>query len=286
VVERLAHEQLVRENARTAISTLDVTVECDLDADVTFLRTTGCLDLGTAVVMRDVLARSVAQCPLSIVVDVAACAAGAPAALSLFPSAARTAPHRPAVAILLCGADDRFLADGGTAALGPVPRYPTRADALRAAEMSRAAQRRVVLGGAPSVGLPGQAREAVSTACDRWGVPDLRAAATLIISELVTNAVRHADGDIVVEAMPRGDFLHLRVRDTSPVPPRARTGSPEPTMAGAADGGRGLPIVSHYSSAWGWLANAGGGGKVVWASLRARPPRARPLRARPLRARS
>jgi anti-sigma regulatory factor (Ser/Thr protein kinase) len=265
VVERLVHEK-----RRTAISSLDVTVERDLEADVTFLRSTGRLDLSTAAVMRDVLAKSVAECPLAIVVDVAACVAGAPAALAVFPSAARAVPHQPAVAILLCGADDLFLADGGAAALGPVPWYPTCAEALRAAEIHRSAQRRVVLGGSSSIGLPGQARKAVSNACDRWGVPDLRPPATLIISELVTNAVRHAGGDVVVEAMLRGDFLHLRVRDARSEPPLPRPGSPE-----ATDGGRGLPIVSHYSSAWGWLVNAGGG-KVVWATLRARPVRGRP----------
>jgi len=29
--------------------------------------------------------------------------------------------------------------------------------------------------------------------------------------------------------------------------------------------------VDSYGSAWGWLINADGSGKVVWATLRARP---------------
>ena len=209
------------EKRRTAISVLDITVERDVEADVTLLRPSGRLDLSTAVVMRDVLAKSVAECPLAIVVDVAACVAGSAVALTVFPASARAAPHQPAVAILLGGVDDGFLANGGAAALGPVPWYPTCAEALHAAEISRAGQRRAVVHGQPSVALPGQAREAVVDACDVWGLADLRSAAALIISELVTNAIRHARGDVAVEAMLRGDFLHLRVRDASSAPPLA-----------------------------------------------------------------
>ncbi|MGW6739868.1 ATP-binding protein [Streptomyces sp. NPDC055025] len=57
----------------------------------------------------------------------------------------------------------------------------------------------------------------------------------LVISELVTNAVRHAPGPLTLklDLLPGG--IGITVRDTSPSPPYSRT--PDRT------GGRGWPIV-------------------------------------------
>lgn len=57
----------------------------------------------------------------------------------------------------------------------------------------------------------------------------------LVVSELVTNAVRHAPGPFAVECGLLADGVGITVRDTSPVPPHRRT--PDRT------GGRGWPIV-------------------------------------------
>ena len=142
----------------------------------------------------------------------------------------------------------------------------SRTEALGAAAV-RAGQQRVELHVRRNEAAPTLARAAVGAACDRWCLEDLRTSAQLIVSELVTNAVRHAVGDIGVEAVLRGDFLHLRVHDGSPEPP-------VPVRSDASimrDSGRGLPIVAKYSSAWGFIVNQSQSGKVVWATLRACP---------------
>ncbi|MFJ4776627.1 ATP-binding protein [Streptomyces sp. NPDC088762] len=57
----------------------------------------------------------------------------------------------------------------------------------------------------------------------------------LVVSELVTNAVRHAPGPLVLGLGLVPDGIGITVRDTNSSPPRART--PDQT------GGRGWPIV-------------------------------------------
>ena len=246
---------------------LTTTVSHDLVADVTVVRARGCLSLVTAPVMRAALLKCIAECPSAVVVDVTGCDSGSAAALTVFPAAAYGRAAQPTVPVLLCGPDRWFLRNGGLAALGTVPVYGTRVEALNAVEEARAAQRQVRLHCHHSVNAPRQAREAVSTACDDWDLGHLRSAAVLIISELVTNAIRHAGTDVDVEAMVRGTFLHLRVRDASPVPPSVAELNPF-TLA---DHGRGMPIVAQLSTSWGCVVNSTATGKVVWATLRTRP---------------
>ncbi|WP_255307924.1 ATP-binding protein [Streptomyces marincola] len=96
-----------------------------------------------------------------------------------------------------------------------------------------------------------------------------RDAALLILSELLTNAVRHAGPltpRIAVEAGLDGARLRLSVEDGHPYRPRALDPHPE-----AQDiGGRGLLLVQVLA------AEAGGdcgvdptasGGKIIWATL-------------------
>ena len=81
----------------------------------------------------------------------------------------------------------------------------------------------------------------------------------LIVSELVTNAIR-ADSATVRVAVERvGERLAIRVSDEA-------AGWPEQRTAGIHDtGGRGLPLVSALSVSWGVTMAASG--KVVWAEL-------------------
>jgi anti-sigma regulatory factor (Ser/Thr protein kinase) len=78
----------------------------------------------------------------------------------------------------------------------------------------------------------------------------------LIVSELVTNAVRHSTGPIVLRLIQH-QVLTCEVFD-------ADVGSPRVRRARAVDEhGRGLFLVSQLSRRWGarWVS----GGKVVWA---------------------
>jgi anti-sigma regulatory factor (Ser/Thr protein kinase) len=88
--------------------------------------------------------------------------------------------------------------------------------------------------------------------------------ALLIVSELVTNAVRHGDGDIVVSLDVRPDRVRIEVRDDGAELPVIPTEHP-PTDRPA---GRGLLIVAATASDWGVDLARGDQGKTVWAELR------------------
>lgn len=92
---------------------------------------------------------------------------------------------------------------------------------------------------------------------------DLLEDATLLVSELVTNAVLHGGPPIVVAIDCDGSGLEVRVRDGS-----ARL--PVPRLAGADDeDGRGFLLLHALSERWGIEVEVdGAGGKVVWFHLR------------------
>ncbi|MDT0308704.1 ATP-binding protein [Streptomyces sp. DSM 44917] len=86
--------------------------------------------------------------------------------------------------------------------------------------------------------------------------------AQLIISELVTNALRHTDSETVgCELRITGSLLRVAV-DGAGRGPEAR-----PARAGAEDeGGRGLLLVHALARGWG-VRPGTAGGHVVWAEL-------------------
>ncbi|MFE2431510.1 ATP-binding protein [Streptomyces sp. NPDC059373] len=89
----------------------------------------------------------------------------------------------------------------------------------------------------------------------------------LIVSELVTNAVRHAallSPEIVVEVAVGTDWVRVAVEDNHPYRPKA-------LQADSADtGGRGLLLVKAITAEAGGMCDVehiASGGKVVWAAL-------------------
>ena len=84
--------------------------------------------------------------------------------------------------------------------------------------------------------------------------------AALVLSELVGNAVRHAEGPTMQVRLRRsGDVLRLAVHDSSPRPPVARDATDED------ESGRGMLIIEALSVRWGWEPQPGG--KAVWAEV-------------------
>ncbi|MFF3844874.1 ATP-binding protein [Streptomyces sp. NPDC002328] len=106
------------------------------------------------------------------------------------------------------------------------------------------------------------ARGAVRGQLRGWGLDNLGDLTALLVSELVTNALRHATGPIgVCLIRPDGldGVLLVEVSDPLPDPPREREPEPED------EGGRGLQLVASSSRRWG--TRPGGTGKTVWFEL-------------------
>jgi anti-sigma regulatory factor (Ser/Thr protein kinase) len=110
-----------------------------------------------------------------------------------------------------------------------------------------------------------------------WHLGALGEPAELVVSELVTNAIR------ACQAGGAHRQVQLRLAsDRARVLIEVRDGSPQlPVPAGATadgEGQRGLCLVEAMSAAWDWYPDPASGGKVVWALLRAAadgPPPAR-----------
>jgi anti-sigma regulatory factor (Ser/Thr protein kinase) len=92
------------------------------------------------------------------------------------------------------------------------------------------------------------------------GRPDLVDAARLGVSELVTNAILHADPPIVVRLGGTPVHPRVEVHDNSTQPPRLRDMTDDARLLATV--GRGLSIVATYSTTWG--AEMSEHGKVVW----------------------
>ncbi|HET6815752.1 MAG TPA: GAF domain-containing protein [Mycobacteriales bacterium] len=109
---------------------------------------------------------------------------------------------------------------------------------------------------------PSRARAVVSDVLHRWHLSELEDAATLLVSELVTNGVRHA-GTGMRLVLTRQSPTQVRVAVTDKAP--AAEVRPRDSDSGA-EGGRGLFLVEHLSSGWGSVSD--GAGKTVWFELR------------------
>ncbi|MEU0071596.1 ATP-binding protein [Streptomyces sp. NPDC006332] len=116
------------------------------------------------------------------------------------------------------------------------------------------------------------ARRQVATQLDDWGLPQVADDATLIVSELVTNAVCHGAGPVwhALRRVPgdgAADVVRLEVGDHG----RGWGGAPAARARedSLACGGRGLPLVEALSSRWGaWHLPHG---FVVWVEMSGGP---------------
>jgi len=88
--------------------------------------------------------------------------------------------------------------------------------------------------------------------------PAVTDAAELLVSELVTNAVRHAETGLVLHISVTPG-IRVVVEDTSPDPIQERVAAVD------TDAGRGLALVNALSSAWGWESSIFG--KRTWFEL-------------------
>jgi signal transduction histidine kinase len=109
------------------------------------------------------------------------------------------------------------------------------------------------------------ARAFTQTALEQWQLSDLSDDVRLVVTELVTNAVRHAAGPVSLQLESRGQGVRIEVTDDSSAMPNART------FGETGTSGRGLAIVAAISREWG-ARELTTGGKSVWAVV-SRGPR-------------
>jgi anti-sigma regulatory factor (Ser/Thr protein kinase) len=105
------------------------------------------------------------------------------------------------------------------------------------------------------------ARHFIESILDGWGLRDLAWPATMIVSELASNAALHARGQqFSIRIVSDEAGVRLEVMDSSPRLPQQRTYSSEATT------GRGLHLVDELAADWG--VALGDEGKTIWAVLR------------------
>jgi anti-sigma regulatory factor (Ser/Thr protein kinase) len=97
-----------------------------------------------------------------------------------------------------------------------------------------------------------------------WGLERINGTAELLVSELVTNAVRisaqlPARPPVRLQLRSDGARLLALVTDASPLPPICKDAAP------GEEGGRGLMLVQELSDQWGWTPRQDG--KTCWFLL-------------------
>jgi anti-sigma regulatory factor (Ser/Thr protein kinase) len=99
-----------------------------------------------------------------------------------------------------------------------------------------------------------------------WGLRAVRESVELVVSELVTNAIKASQAmewpfPVRLWLLSANTRVLVLVWDGNPQPPMRLDAIDE------AESGRGLVLVEALSQKWGWYAHAELGGKVTWALI-------------------
>ncbi|MGW2460341.1 ATP-binding protein [Streptomyces sp. NPDC001761] len=105
-----------------------------------------------------------------------------------------------------------------------------------------------------------RARRLVTAQLADWSVGALADVAELLVSELVTNALRYSRGSLRLNLRLREGRLLCEVEDTTSAGPVRVAAAPD------AEGGRGTELIDMLADAWGSTRTATG--KTVWFELR------------------
>ncbi|MEU8691941.1 sodium/proline symporter PutP [Streptomyces sp. NPDC048665] len=149
------------------------------------------------------------------------------------------------------------LAETGRTVIDDLLANPPSDDAALLLARTRAlAQDQVVSWDLPSdPAAVAHARALAAEQLTEWGLSDLTFNTELIVSELVTNAIRHATGPIGLRLI-RDRSLICEVSDASSTSPRMRHART------TDEGGRGLLIVAQLAHRWGTRYTTIG--KIIW----------------------
>lgn len=238
---------------------------CSIDrlSSYTLVRMVGDLDVTSSAVAHRALMKVIADQPDAILVDLSGITCTVPAALSVFLVARREAARWPTIPLLLCAPSSSVAGQLSRAAglPGTTTVFASVALAARAIGTGTGVPTPMFMEDMlPAVGAARRARNLVTEACRQWDLPALVPDASVVVSELVSNAVVHAKTVFTVRVSLRARYLHLAVRDGSTTSPQIPAGEQH------RPGGRGLIVIAALATAWGHLQTYDG--KVVWATLR------------------
>lgn len=129
----------------------------------------------------------------------------------------------------------------------PLPRQPATpigADAFQAAFL-------------PDPSAVACMRHSTTAFLRRFGLTGpLASSVVLVVSELVTNAIKHGHGDVEVEIRVASGTISVSVTDENPAPAVLKQPGPDDTS------GRGIALVEAYSDRWGST------GEETWCEFR------------------
>ncbi|MEV4534472.1 ATP-binding protein [Asanoa sp. NPDC049518] len=240
-------------------------LDCRIDKlpEATVVSASGPFDGPAAPGLRRVLLKCLVDEPKALILELFEITVVEEAALAVVPAVARQASIWPGVPFAV--AASRGVVSDAINRLGAGRTFPLLATTGEALAVARD-------GGAsptvreflpPVAGAARHARTVTTDACLRWELEHLFPAACVVVSELVSNASRHANTTMSLRLSYRSRYLLIAVEDGSTAPPTTRA-MPDATDTGS---GRGIPLINVTADRWGWLPTDGG--KVVWAALRA-----------------
>jgi len=211
------------------------------------------------VTMRDCLA----EAPTVLLVDVSHLVVASSAAFGRIVGLVADARRWPDARIGLCGSTVEIGALLAEYEPGDRPEIYTDVDSGVVASLDIPVAQRTSIALRPNAKAPALARQYVVDTCTDWGVTRVAKLASLIASELVTNAVVHARTPALMALRLGNAMLDVSVRDNDPRPMYR----PAPGLTGAHEGehGRGLLILEAMADEWGSHPTADG--KVVWATI-------------------
>ncbi|MFI0776276.1 ATP-binding protein [Streptomyces sp. NPDC021212] len=109
----------------------------------------------------------------------------------------------------------------------------------------------------PEVRRVPQMRRITTARLRHWGLAMLVDSATLIVSELVTNAIQHGRGSVALKVIYEVHALRIEVTDDNSAPALMRKADE------TDEHGRGLRLVAMISEGWGVSRD----GRTTWATI-------------------
>ncbi|MFI5495074.1 ATP-binding protein [Actinoplanes sp. NPDC051859] len=245
-----------------------ISVNLELDSSTVHLVVHGSWGVPLRLAAHVAIRKSLSEHPDTLLIDLLDLRDVHATSASLWLTARRSgAAMDPPVEVAVCAPADAAVA-GLLRRLGAarfLPLFETVAQAQAAIAERRPLTERIELCLPAEPHSAARIRAVVAEVCAAWDLADLVDRAKLVASEIVANAVRHAQPPITAIISRRGSGIHVAVRDADahfPHRPRVhlvRSAIPPPS-------GLGLSLVHAATPLWGAMPTPGG--KVVWATVR------------------